>query len=47
MKRYFKHAAESDLGAGISYFEFEDEWAVRQVETEFERIWEEAQTRCP
>ncbi len=32
MMRYFKHEAESDLGFGIAYVEFEDEWASRQVE---------------
>ncbi|MGB8343358.1 MAG: hypothetical protein WCD86_00660 [Ktedonobacteraceae bacterium] len=32
MKRYFKHRAETDLGIGIAYIEFEDEWASRQVE---------------
>lgn len=37
MKRYFKHHAESELGTGIAYFEFEDEWAVRQVEIYGER----------
>ncbi len=32
MKRYFKHEAESDLGAGGAYLEIDGEWAVRQVE---------------
>lgn len=37
MKRYFKRHAESDLGTGIAYFEFDNEWAVRQVENYGER----------
>jgi hypothetical protein len=32
MKRYFKHEAESDLGTGVAYLEFDGEWAVRQIE---------------
>lgn len=32
MKRYFKTPSESDLGPGIMYLEFEDQWATRQVE---------------
>jgi len=32
MMRYFKHDAESDLGFGVAYVEFENEWASRQVE---------------
>jgi hypothetical protein len=32
MKRYFKKEAESDLGIGIAYVEFDDEWPSRQVE---------------
>jgi len=37
MKRYFKREAESDLGIGIAYFEFDGEWATRQVEKYQER----------
>lgn len=32
MKRYFERAAESELGDGIVYFEFEGERPTRQVE---------------
>ncbi|MBK9165628.1 MAG: hypothetical protein IPM21_17300 [Acidobacteria bacterium] len=32
MKRYFKHTAESQYGTGVVYFEFEGEWATRQIE---------------
>ena len=32
MKRYFKHKAESDLGSGIAYLEFDKEIPTRQVE---------------
>ena len=32
MKRYFQHEAESDLGEGMAYLEFNGEWACRQVE---------------
>lgn len=32
MKRYFKHTAESDLGSGIAYLEFDGELPTRQVE---------------
>jgi hypothetical protein len=32
MKRYFRHEAESDLGAGIAYIEITDGWPSRQVE---------------
>ncbi len=32
MKRYFKHEAESDLGSGIAYLEFDGEISTRQVE---------------
>jgi len=32
MKRYFKHRAESDLGRGMAYMEFDDERVSRQVE---------------
>jgi hypothetical protein len=32
MKCYFKGTAESDLGQGIFYVEFDGEWASRQVE---------------
>ncbi len=31
-KRYFKRAAESGLGPGVVYLEFDGEWATRQVE---------------
>ncbi len=31
-KRYFKHWAESDLGSGIAYIEFDGELPTRQVE---------------
>ncbi len=32
MKRYFKHWAESSLGSGIGYIEFDGELPTRQVE---------------
>ncbi|WP_392533490.1 hypothetical protein [Nostoc sp. C117] len=32
MKLYFKHEAESDLGIGIAYLEFDGDSASRQVE---------------
>ena len=32
MQRYFKHEAESDLGSGIAYLEFDGELPTRQVE---------------
>ncbi|MFN6465092.1 MAG: hypothetical protein RMZ41_025175 [Nostoc sp. DedVER02] len=32
MKLYFKHQAESDLGMGIAYLEFDGDSASRQVE---------------
>lgn len=32
MKKYFKRAAESRFGTGVVYFEFEGEWATRQIE---------------
>jgi hypothetical protein len=32
VKRYFKHEAESDLGSGIAYLEFDGELPARQVE---------------
>jgi hypothetical protein len=32
VKRYFKHEAESDLGSGIAYLEFDGELPTRQVE---------------
>ena len=32
MKRYFQHEAESDLGEGMAYLEFDGERASRQVE---------------
>ena len=32
MERYFKHEAESDLGSGIAYLEFDGEIPTRQVE---------------
>jgi hypothetical protein len=32
MKRYFKHEAESELGAGTVYMEITDGWPSRQVE---------------
>ena len=32
MKRYFKHWAESSLGSGIAYNEFDGELPTRQVE---------------
>ena len=32
VKRHFKREAESDLGTGIVYLEFDDAWAMRQVE---------------
>src|SRR5258708_33278137 len=32
MKRYFKHWAESGLGSGISYIEFDGELPTRQVD---------------
>lgn len=32
MKRYFKREAESSLGIGVAYLEFDEQWATRQVE---------------
>jgi hypothetical protein len=32
MKRYYKHDAESEVGLGVAYLEFDGEWATRQVE---------------
>jgi hypothetical protein len=32
MRRFFKRQAESDLGMGVVYLEFDGEWATRQVE---------------
>lgn len=32
MKLYYKHKAESNLGIGIVYFEFDNNYASRQVE---------------
>ncbi|MGR6922411.1 hypothetical protein ACU635_49865 [[Actinomadura] parvosata] len=32
MKRYFRHEAESDLGEGIAYLEFDGQWVSRQLE---------------
>lgn len=32
MKHYFKHEADSDLGAGMAYMEVIDNWPSRQVE---------------
>jgi hypothetical protein len=32
VKRYFKHEAESDLGSGIAFLEFDGELPTRQVE---------------
>lgn len=32
MKRHFRRAAESELGAGVAYIEIVDEWPQRQVE---------------
>ncbi len=37
MKRYYKHAAESDIGEGIAYIEITGEWVSRQVEIYGER----------
>lgn len=32
MKRYFKRQAESSLGIGVAYMEFDGDYATRQVE---------------
>ena len=32
MKRYFKRDAESELGNGVVYLEFQDDWPTRQIE---------------
>ncbi|GAA0610878.1 hypothetical protein GCM10009547_11150 [Sporichthya brevicatena] len=32
MKRYFRRAAESSVGEGLVFFEFDGDWAIRQVE---------------
>lgn len=32
MKRFYKHDAESDLGAGTAYLEIIEGWPTRQVE---------------
>jgi hypothetical protein len=37
MKRYYKHHAESEMGLGVAYLEFDGEWATRQVEIYGER----------
>jgi len=37
MKKYYKRDAESDLGFGTVYLEFDGEWATRQVEKYGER----------
>jgi hypothetical protein len=39
MKRYFKHRAESEVGIGMAYIEFEDEGATRQVEVYNDRCF--------
>lgn len=38
MKRYFKHEAESELGAGTAYMEIADSWPSRQVEV-YGEMW--------
>jgi hypothetical protein len=38
MKLYFKHEAESELGLGVVYLEFNGNWASRQVEI-YEDKW--------
>ena len=38
MKRYFKKAAESDLGEGRAYLELTDNWPSRQVELYGEQV---------
>jgi hypothetical protein len=38
MNKYFKFPAESDLGIGVQYIEFDDEdWPIRQAECYGER----------
>jgi hypothetical protein len=40
MKKYFKFPAESDLGIGIQYIEFDDDnWPIRQVECYGSRLF--------
>jgi hypothetical protein len=47
MKKYYKHYAESDDGAGIAYLEAEGEIVLRQVEVYGERIfWSDRQTEA-
>jgi hypothetical protein len=40
MKKYFKFPAESDLGIGIQYIEFDDDnWPIRQVDCYGDRLF--------
>lgn len=43
MKSYYRRAAESDLGEGVAYIEFDGEWATRQVEIYGDR-WFDSRT---
>lgn len=43
MKRYYRREAESSLGTGVAYFEFDGEWAIRQVEVYGDR-WFDSRT---
>lgn len=46
MKRYFKHDAESDLGAGMAYLEITNDWPSRQVEV-YGEVWKWADEAHP
>lgn len=40
MKKYFKFPAESNLGIGIQYIEFDDnDWPIRQIECYGDRLF--------
>lgn len=46
MKRFFKHVAESDLGAGSAFLEVTDGWPTRQVEV-YGQTWRTADQQHP
>lgn len=39
MKKYFKFPAESDLGIGVQYIEFDNDWPIRQIECYGDRLF--------
>jgi hypothetical protein len=44
MKKYFKFPAESNLGIGIQYIEFDDnDWPIRQIECYGDRLFNSTQ----